>query len=194
MPFHIELKDQRDVVRAFNLSEAQVMSRFITPLRTRERFSIEDKEFESRRARLIVIEGPHLANGELGLGLGWTTARKRGEDVTERFLDAQVGAATASMNTPGLELSGRLRERVLGRLAAGPLPLDQAIGLSGDLMAGHRVSERLGAIETVVWEMLHTGQVRGLTLAGEPVPPERWEATVLAESTWLAGGDPVALV
>jgi hypothetical protein len=193
VPFHVELKDQRDVVRAFNLSEDQVMSRFITPLRTRDRFSIEDKEFESRKARLIVVEGPHLANGELGLGLGWTTARKRGEDVTERFLDAQVGSSP-SMGSAGLELTGRLRERVLGRLAAGPLPLDQAIGLSADLMSGHRVSERLGVIETVIWEMLHTGQVRGLTLAGEPVPQERWEATVLAESTWLAGGDPVALV
>jgi hypothetical protein len=166
VPFHVELKDQRDVVRAFNLSEDQVMSRFITPLRTRDRFSIEDKEFESRKARLIVVEGPHLANGELGLGLGWTTARKRGEDVTERFLDAQVGSS----------------------------PSMGSAGLSADLMSGHRVSERLGVIETVIWEMLHTGQVRGLTLAGEPVPQERWEATVLAESTWLAGGDPVALV
>ncbi len=193
MPFHVELKDHRDVVRAFNLSEAQVMSRFITPLRTTARFSIEDKEFESRNARLIIVEGPRLATGELGLGLGWTTARKRGEDVTERFLSVEVGSAP-SLGTPGLELAGRLRERVLGRLAAGPLPLAEAIGLSADLMVGHRVSERLGAIETVVWEMLHTGQVHGLTLDGEPVPPERWEATVLAEATWLAGGDPVALV
>lgn len=192
MPFHVELKDHRDVVRAFNLSEAQVVARFITPLRTSARFSVEDKEFESRKSRLIVVEGPHLAHGELTLGQGWTTARKRGDDVTQRFLSADVGSAP-SLGNPGLELAGRLRERVLGRLAAGPLPLDQAIGLSADLMVGHRVSERLGAIETVIWEMLHTDQGRGLSVAGEPVPRDDWEATVLDGSTWLAGGDPVTM-
>ncbi len=192
MPFHVELKDARDVVRAFNLSEDQVMARFITPLRTTSRFFVEDKEFESRRARLIVVEGPQLATGELGLGLGWTTARKRGEDVTQRFLSAQVGSAP-SISNPGLELAGRLRERLLGRLAAGPLPLDQAIGLSADLLAGHRVSERLAAIETVIWELLHATEGHGLSVNGEPVPRELWEATVLAESTWLGGGDIVAL-
>ena len=194
MAFHVELKDNRDIVRAFNLSEEQVVARFVTPLRSTARFSIEDKEFESRKARLIVVEGPPLATGELGLGQGWTTARKRGEDVTQRFLTGQVSAAAGAVAGPGLELAGRLRERVLGRLAAGPLPLDQAIGLSGDLLAGHRLSERLAAVETVVWEMLHTGEGRGLTLAGEPIPRERWEATILAQSTWLAAGDSVALI
>jgi hypothetical protein len=192
VPFHVELKDHRDVVRAFNLTEEQVTARFITPLRTSTRFSIEDKEFESRKARLIIVEGPRLATGELTLGQGWTTARKRGEDVTQRFLTAS-SVSMPLAGDAGMEISSRLRERVLGRLAAGPLPLNQAIGLSADLMPGHRVSERLAAIETVIWEMLHTDQGRGLTRAGEPVARGRWEATVLDESTWLAGGDPIAM-
>jgi hypothetical protein len=193
VPFHLELKDHREIVRAFNLSEAEVMGRYITPLQSGVRFAIEDKEFEPRKSRLIVVEGPHLAPGELALGQGWTTARKYGEDVTQRFLNARTSGSPLPPE-PTLELAGRLRERVLGRLAAGPLPLDQAIGLSADLLTGHRVSERLLAIENIVWEMLHTGGGRGLTVDGEPVPPEDWEATVLAESTWLGDGDTVALV
>jgi hypothetical protein len=191
--FHVELKDNRDIVRAFNLTEEQVVSRFIAPLQAGVRFQIEDKEFEPRKSRLIVVEGPHLAPGELGLGQGWTTARKRGEDVTQRFLALRTGSSIQPAG-PGLELASRLRERVLGRLAAGPLPLDEAIGLSVDLMAGHRVSERLAAVETVVWELLHTSGDRDLTVDGRLVPRELWEATVLAEATWLAGGDPVALI
>jgi hypothetical protein len=193
VPFHVELKDQREIVRAFNLSEVEVLTRFIAPLQAGSRFAIEDKEFEPRKARLIVVEGPPLAPGELGLGMGWTTARKRGEDVTQRFLDSRTGSTLQPLE-PTVELVGRLRERILGRLAAGPMPLDQAIGLSADLLAGHRVSERLAAVETVVWQLLHTDGGRELTADGLSIPRDLWEATVLDASTWFDGGDVVALV
>lgn len=186
MAFHVELKDGREIVRAFNLSAADVESQFIAPLRAGAVFSFQDKQFEPRKAQLIVVEGPHLAPGELGLGQGWTNAVKRGSDVTQRFLSATGAQQPPSLT---LELSGRLKERILGRLAAGPLPLADSLGLTADLLGGHRVSERLAAVELAVWELLHGGQLDLHARAGgAPLTNERWEAVVLDPASWLAPG------
>ena len=187
MPFHVELKDGRETVRVFNLSEDEVETQFIAPLRAGVSFAFQDKRFEPLKSRLVVIEGGHLAPGELGLGLGWTNAVKRGRDVTQRFL-AGTGTRPAG-GAAAPELSGRLKERILGRLAAGPLRLGEAVGLTGDLLSGHRVSERLAATETAIWEMLHAGTLALHPSAGEPaLARDQWEAVVLDPDTWLAPG------
>jgi hypothetical protein len=187
VPFHVELKDQREIVRAFNLTEEQVRTQFVEPLRAGRMFMIEDKEFEPRKAQLIVIEGKNkLGIGELGLGQGWTNAVKRGEDVTKQFLSATGAQQPATLT---LELSGRLKERIRGRLAAGPLALGDGLGLTGDLLKGHRVSERLSTVEIAVWEMLHGGELTLHANAGaEPLAKDQWEAVVLDPATWLAPG------
>jgi hypothetical protein len=184
VPFHVELRDQRDVVRMFNLDAESVERQFVMPLRIGVNFMIEDKEFVPRKARLIVMEGQHLAPGELGLGQGWTNAVKRGTDVTQRFLSA-TGAQPPSDLT--MEMAGRLKERILGRLAAGPLPLGEGIGLTGDLLTGHRVSERLAAVELAVWELLHARTVALHFTADEgPLEQDQWQAVLLDPATWLA--------
>lgn len=186
MSFHVELKDGREVVRAFNLSEDDVRQQLIDPLRAGVPFLFREQEFDPRRSRIVIIEGAHLAPGELGLGLGWTNAVKRGEDVTERFL-----SATGAAQPPGvtLELSRRLKDRIAGRVAAGPLPLGDSLALTADLLPGHRVSERLAAVELVVWEMLHTGEVSLHPQAGAPaLARDQWEELVLDAATWLAPG------
>ena len=187
MPFHVELKDGRETVRVFNLSEDEVQAQFIAPLRAGVSFAFQDKRFEPLKARLVVIEGGHLAPGELGLGLGWTNAVKRGTDVTQRFL-AGTGSRPQATAVP-TEMSGRLKERILGRVAAGPLRLGEAVGLTGDLLSGHRVSERVAATETAVWEMLHAGTLALHARAdAPPLARDQWEAVVLDPDAWLAPG------
>jgi hypothetical protein len=183
--FHIEIQDGRSVVRAFNLSSEQVTKEIINPLKAGQVFSYKDKDFTPRKTRLIVIEGDRLGAGELGIGQGWTNAVKRGSDVTQRFLtDPTAAPAQVAVN---LEAAGRLKERILGRLAGGPLPLGEGLGLTADLLRGHRVSERLSAVETAVWEMLHHGQIALHANADEgPLESDQWEEIVLEPASWLA--------
>ncbi|HET9075228.1 MAG TPA: hypothetical protein VFN48_11680 [Solirubrobacteraceae bacterium] len=191
MPFHVELKDGRETVRVFNLGEDEVQTQFIGPLRAGVTFAFGDKRFEPLKARLVVIEGDHLAPGQLGLGLGWTNAVKRGRDVTQRFLAGTGGRPGVSNGVGAVapDLSARLRERILGRLAAGPLRLGEAVGLTGELLAGHRVSERIATTESAVWEMLHAGTLALHPRAGAaPLPRDQWEAVVLDPDAWLASG------
>ena len=186
VPFHLELKDGREIVRAFNLSEEDVRRQVILPLRAGVSFTYQEKDFEPRKARLVVMEGDHLAPGMLGLGQGWTNACKLGTDVTQRFLSEGGGSASPGVT---LEISGRLRERLLGRLAAGPLALGDGVGLTTDLLEGHRVSERLAAVEIAVWEMLHSGAIDLAPDAeSAPLGADQWESVVLDPATWLASG------
>ncbi|WP_249009181.1 hypothetical protein [Conexibacter sp. DBS9H8] len=185
MPFHVELRDGREIVRAFNLGAEEVRARFLEPLRTGAIFTLQDKEFEPRTARLTVIEGERLAPGQLALGQGWTNAVKRGRDVTGTFLSASVPPPAPA----ALAVSGRLKERILGRVAAGPMALGDGLALTGDLLPGHRVSDRLAAVETSVWELLHAGEI---TLAAAPgseaLDRTQWEAVLLEAGSWLAPG------
>jgi hypothetical protein len=185
--FHVQLRDGRDSVRAFNLSEDEVRTKFIAPLRAGVMFTFQDKDFEPRKAQLMVIEGEHLGLGELGIGgVGWANVAKRGTDVTQRFLTASGGSQSSSLT---MESAGRLKERMLGRLAAGPLALGDGVALTTDLLPGRRVSERLSAVETAVWEMLHAGAIALYTQAGaELVAQDQWESVVLDPFTWLAPG------
>ncbi len=187
MTFHVQLRDGRDSVRAFNLSEDEVRTKFIVPLREGVPFTFQDKDFEPRKAQLMVIEGEALGLGELGIGgVGWSNVAKRGTDVTQRFLTASGGPQAPSLT---LESTGRLKERILGRLAAGPLALGDGVALTADLLPGRRVSERLAAVETAVWEMLHSGAIALYVQAGaELVDPAQWESVVLDPLTWLAPG------
>jgi hypothetical protein len=185
VPFHVELRDGREIVRAFNLAAEEVQTRFVEPLATGAIFTLQDKEFEPRTARLTVIEGERLAPGQLALGQGWTNAVKRGRDVTASFLSASAPPSGAA----GLAVSGRLKERILGRVAAGPMRLGDGLALTGDLLPGHRVSTRLAAVETAVWELLHAGEI---SLSAEPdgaaLDRAQWESLLLEAGSWLAPG------
>jgi hypothetical protein len=152
-----------------------------------ETFIFQDKKWDPREARLTVIEGDQLSPGQLGLGQGWTNAVKRGQDVTRQFLTPPPSAGASA--GASAEAVGRLKERLLGRVGAGPLALGQAIALSADVMDGHRVSERLGAVELAVWELLHAGNLALIEAPdGEPLAQEAWQTVLLDPVSWLSDG------
>ena len=128
---------------------------------------------------MTVLEGPELRLDELGMGRGWPNAQRAGTDVTERLLGR---AREQARRAPELE---RLKERIAGRIDAGPLSLNRVVVLTAELMPGRRASERLSIAETAVWEMLHERAVE--LLAGEdpqtgPVPESDWQAHLLSWS------------
>jgi hypothetical protein len=94
MAFHVEISSGfRQRARAFNLDEGRLRSTIVDPwIRGRSIF-LGDKEWEPRDCKLIVLEGPELADPDLSMGRGWANAERSSENVTKRLIEA---AATPS--------------------------------------------------------------------------------------------------
>jgi len=181
------MRSGRNIARGFNMDEDEVRTRFVRPLQGSDVFFYQDKKWDPREVRLMIVEGAKLGPGQLSLGQGWTNAAKRGVDVTERFLTTSAPAA-AAISQANAEAVGKLKERLLGRLAAGPLALGEAIAITGDLMPSQRVSERLGAVETAIWELLHAGNLALIEEPdGEPLAQDGWQTVLLDPVSWLSG-------
>jgi hypothetical protein len=89
MPFHVEIsRGFRQRARAFNLDEAKLRSTILDPWMSGHRISLGDKQWEPRDCKLIVLEGPELADADLSMGRGWSNAEKTAENVTRRLVDA----------------------------------------------------------------------------------------------------------
>jgi hypothetical protein len=186
--FHLELRQRPHVARAFNLGEQEVTSRFLGPLASGRELSYSDHEWNPKKTKLTVIEGPELRLEEMGMGRGWANAQRLGTDVTERLI---ARAREQAQRNPALD---RLKERIAGRIEAGPLPLRRVVALSEELMPGRRASERLAVAELAVWELLHE---RSLELgadqaaAGAPLPEADWQRHLLAWESWSEGASTV---
>jgi hypothetical protein len=174
------------VARAFNLSEPAVRGQFIAPLQAGGVFTYADQEWEAARTKLTILEGPELRGNELMMGQGWANAQKVAGDVTNRILR---GPSKPSARDPVLD---RLKERLLGRLAAGPVALGEVVVLAQDLMRSRRVSELVAAAELAVWELLHEG-LAALEADRAPVPAEEWQARLLSAESWFDRGREVRL-
>ncbi len=159
--YHVELRMSMQVVREFNLTERRLWTGVLAPLLADREFTIEGQEFVPRQTRLKVYEGPELRPDQLGLGRGWQNVERTGVDVTERVLRrarehvASAGSgAVAAEATPGVDL---LRERLIGRLSAGPLAAEEIAGIAAELLpeADERARARLA--EQAVWALLERG-------------------------------------
>lgn len=171
--YHLELRQRPNVARAFNLSEDKLRAEFLAPLLGGKPFEYAGHEWDGRKARVTILEGPQLAPNQLLLGRGWSNAEKLGADVTERILAASWTEAKHR------EVVQRLSERILGRIAAGPLELGAAVGLVDDLLAGSPAGGNHAIIAQAVWELLHRGQAVLLDAGGTPVARDRWQELLL---------------
>ncbi len=183
--FHVELRQRPNMARAFNLREEEVVARFLAPLMAGRPLIYEDREWDPRKVRLTVLEGPELSIGEIGLGRGWANAQRAGSDVTERLM------GRSRTQAPRPEALDRLKERIAGRLDAGPLTLQRVVAMAGELMEGRRASERLALAEQAVWEMLHehTTALHGEGgPAGPPISQSEWQAHLLRWDAWSEDG------
>jgi hypothetical protein len=94
MAFHVEISSGfRERARAFNLDEADLRTTILDRWMRGRPISLGDKEWEPRDCKLIVLEGPELAEADLSMGRGWSNAEKTAEDVTRRLIDAAAGPA-----------------------------------------------------------------------------------------------------
>jgi hypothetical protein len=149
----------RQRARAFNLDEARLRDTILEPWTRGAPIELGDKEWLPRDCKLIVLEGPELAETDLAMGRGWSNAEKASRNVTRELVD---GAASAR---------------------ARPL-----VAVIAETSAGEAViAEMLGRmeIETAAWSEVR-GRILGSSGRGEgpgyaavlafetPTPPGSW--------------------
>ena len=165
--FHVEIRSTLQVVREFNLSNERLWVEFLMPLMSGVDFTVEGHEFVPRQTRLRVYEGPELRLDQLGMGRGWQNVERTAADVTERVLaqarehasHAQAGEHT-SQARPDAGAPGAVdlvRERLIGRIAAGPIAAPELLEVAAELMPQATEQERLEVVQRAAWELLERG-------------------------------------
>ena len=154
--YHVEMRMGMQVVREFNLSEEQLWVTFLSPLMAGREFIFEGHEFSPRQTRLKVYEGPELRPDQLGMGRGWQNVERSADDVTERVLararEHTAAAATAAAHD--LPVAELLRERLIGRLSAGPIAAPELLAITAELMPGSSEAERREVARRAAWVLL----------------------------------------
>jgi hypothetical protein len=178
--FHVELRQFPHVARTFNLTAEALHSRVVGPWVAGRPVELEERKWAPDRAKVTIYQARELAGGEIGMGRGWGTVTRDGEDVTERLL----AAARAQEEAPG-ELA-EIKARLLASLGDATIPLGHVVEAMGD--DTWRVSERLALAEQAVWELLHEERL-SLIQDGSPVPRDRWQPLVLRWASWAPGSD-----
>jgi hypothetical protein len=182
--FHVELRRFPHVARAFNVSEDELRARYAIPWVRGAPISLGDRSWTAdNKTRLTIYEAPALGAEERGLGRGWSTVTRGGDEVTARVLDDVRKVIAPPISVAELKVS------LLAAARRGPVAPTEAVALAG---RRGRPSERLALTEQAVWELLHEGQIR-LTDAAEPVSIDRWEPLLLAWETWTDSGRAVVL-
>jgi hypothetical protein len=165
--FHLELRQGIQSVRAFNMNEQQLSARFLAPLLADQEFTYEGHDWAPRKVRIRIFEGPELQTHQLGMGRGWQEVERKYADVTEAVLEAARGNATAAdqpaapghsaILTQPRDTVDPLRERLIGRLFAGPVSFDDVVKMAAELMPGTTADAQLAAAERAAVELLQAG-------------------------------------
>src|SRR3954463_12730399 len=96
MTFHAEISSGfRQRARAFNLDEAKLRKTVLDPWMRGRPIYLGDKEWEPRDCKLIVLDGPELADTDLAMGRGWSNAEKSSRNVTRELVDGASTSAAA---------------------------------------------------------------------------------------------------
>ncbi len=159
----------QQVVRELNMDDRLLYVRFLMPLLSDRDFAFEGHDFTPRKTRITILEGPELRTDQLGIGgRGWQNANLSGVDVTETVLArardhfAGTGSsgqaqAMSSAVSPGL---GALRERLIGRLSAGPVTLEDIRAIAHDLMPDGTADELRATSDEAALDLLSSGDAR----------------------------------
>jgi hypothetical protein len=164
--FHVEIRMGMSVAREFNLDDRGLYLTFLEPLLSDREFSFEGHDYFPRHTRIVVLEGPELPLDQLGMGRGWGNAERTGTDVTESVLAkarahlASHPAGTAPAHpapAAPAAVEDALRERLIGRLSAGPVTLADIAAIAADLMPESPPEEQLAASRGAALELLSAG-------------------------------------
>jgi hypothetical protein len=87
--FHVEISSGfRQRARAFNLDEAKMRREILDPWTRGRRIALGGKDWEPKDCKLIILEGPELADTDLSMGRGWPNAERASQNLTRQLVDA----------------------------------------------------------------------------------------------------------
>jgi hypothetical protein len=117
VPFHVEIsRGFRHRAWAFNLDEGQLRRTILDPWIRGRVIMLGDQDWEPRDCKLVVLEGPELADTDLSMGRGWSNAEKTAENVTRKLVEQAASprlAVAVLAESPDTEAEVA---RMLGRL------------------------------------------------------------------------------
>ncbi len=87
MPFHVEISSGYQHARVFNMDEEDVRAKVLERWVRGRVIVLGDKDWEPRDCKLVILEGPELADTDLAMGRGWSNAQRSSENVTRRLVD-----------------------------------------------------------------------------------------------------------
>jgi hypothetical protein len=183
--YHLELRQFPHVSRIFNLTRAELDTRFVRPWVAGSIIEHDDRRWAPERTRLKILDGPELGLDELGMSRGWASATKHSADVTDAVV---AQARRGAESRPEVE---SLKDAV-DEVAASPIGIQDVMALAAAAHPTWRPSEQLALAEQTVWEMLHQQRL-AMTAAGEPIAREQWQAVLLSWGTWTGAGVAVRL-
>jgi hypothetical protein len=187
--FHVEIRSGSNYIHEFNVDERRLWVRFLAPLMEDESFKLEGHEYHPRVTTLIILDGPELRPDQLGsMGRGWQNAQRYSKDVTDAVLarahelregmlqaleernvekiaaavsaraaDLDAGSAVPALAAPA---ATALRERLIGRLGAGPVSAAQMLAVAESLLPSSDEAARELACAQAVWEILASGEAQ----------------------------------
>jgi hypothetical protein len=138
--YHVELRQFPHVHRQFNLSEQELRA-LVMPWVYGQEIEVGERKWSIHRAKLIILEGPHLEIPELAMGRGWRAAQRQSQDVSERITAAARQEIESSVPPPaaqGVPIAGAAGASVAGAAAGGGV-------LSDPLALGVQIASLLGS-------------------------------------------------
>jgi hypothetical protein len=126
MAFHVEISSGfRQRARAFNLDEGTLRETVLEPWSADRVIELGDKRWQPRDCKLVVLEGPELADTDLAMGRGWSNAERASTNVTRQLVGggapADRGGPAVAVLAQGDEAVGELA-RLLGHLELETVP------------------------------------------------------------------------
>ena len=121
--YHLELRESFHNFHHFNVDEEELRA-LIGPWVREQVIELGERKWSPHRAKLRILEGPHLPIEELSMGRGWRTAERQSKDVTERVLTQARAPEPRAGAIPGNATSGAATASAdaMLRLPLGPDP------------------------------------------------------------------------
>jgi hypothetical protein len=118
VPFHVEISRGFRHARVFNVDEEELRTKVLDPWVRGRVIVLGDKDWEPKDCKLVILEGPELADTDLAMGRGWSNAQNSAENVTRRLVDEALAPSAARVvaiiaeSDSGEEAIARLLEAV----------------------------------------------------------------------------------
>jgi hypothetical protein len=152
--YHVQLYTRLHQARVYNLDLEELQRGFLDPMRSPGLFVYEGHEWEPRKTKLSVYEAERLRPDQIAMGRGWANVVKLGQDVTQEVLRQRPAPGPIAGSPAAV---AQLKERLIGRLSAGPVMLQEIIAMAGDLMPESDDASQLAASHRAASELLHSG-------------------------------------